>query len=441
MALLPCSQCAFRPRSVEKLAYPRLVRLHELVQRADGDFPVGQNGDTAADREQRREVMGDDDDGNSQALVQPADQRVDAAGGERIEIRGRLVEKQDAWIERQRPRKCGALDHAAGQLGRKLYRAVGRHAGKLELHRSDSFLLFGREIGMLAHRQHDVLRHRKRGKQRALLKQHADERSLLRGTDLVDCLAVDENLAAIWPMQAGERLEQDRFARPRAAGDAEDFPAQDIETDLVVHFLAAEPVDDVPRRQNGLGMRLGVGAHRPSFSKRMENNASSTITTKIALTTARVVSRPTLSAEPLTLSPCMQPMMAIRKPKTGALTRPTKRSLPSTAWCTRSMYCSGDTCSSELEIIAPPSKPMMSEKNVSSGSVMTSPINRGTTSNSMGSMPITLSASISSRAFMTPISAVNAEPERPATMIAVISTPISRSMETATRLMVKSSPP
>ena len=83
----------------------------------------------------------------------------------------------------------------------------------------------------------------------------------------------------------------------------------------------------------------------------------------------------------------------------------------------------------------------MSAKNVSSGRVMTRPISRGTTSISIGSRPITLSASISSRAFITPISAVNAEPERPATMMAVISTPISRSTDTATRLMVKSSPP
>ena len=84
---------------------------------------------------------------------------------------------------------------------------------------------------------------------------------------------------------------------------------------------------------------------------------------------------------------------------------------------------------------------MTSEKKVSSGSVMTSAIRRGTTSISIGSMPITLSASTSSRAFITPISAAKAEPERPATMMAVISTPISRNIDTATRLMVKSSPP
>ena len=40
----------------------------------------------------------------------------------------------------------------------------------------------------------------------------------------------------------------------------------------------------------------------------------------------------------------------------------------------------------------------------------------------MGSRPMTRSASISSRIFMEPISAVKAEPERPATMIEVRST-------------------
>src|SRR6266498_4069064 len=114
MALLPCAQRAFRARPVEELAYPRLVRLHELIQRTDGDFLVGQYGDAATDGEQRRQVMSDDDDGNAQALVQTPDQRIDAAGRERIEIGGRLVEKQNARVERERPRECGTLDHAAG---------------------------------------------------------------------------------------------------------------------------------------------------------------------------------------------------------------------------------------------------------------------------------------------------------------------------------------
>ena len=58
---------------------------------------------------------------------------------------------------------------------------------------------------------------------------------------------------------------------------------------------------------------------------------------------------------------------------------------------------------------------------------------RGTISTSIGSSPITRSASISSRIFIEPISAVKAEPERPATMIAVSSTPTSRSVRMPTR--------
>src|SRR3982075_1343029 len=132
-------------------------------------------------------------------------------------------------------------------------------------------------------------------------------------------------------MKAGKRLEQNRFARPRSTGNADDFAGQDVEADLVMHHLLAEAVDDASRGENRLAVLLRSRAHMPSFSNRMENNASSTITTKIALTTARVVSPPTLSADPRTLSPCMQPITAIRKPKTGALKRPTNKSRASTA--------------------------------------------------------------------------------------------------------------
>ena len=62
---------------------------------------------------------------------------------------------------------------------------------------------------------------------------------------------------------------------------------------------------------------------------------------------------------------------------------------------------------------------------------MTSARIRGTISTSIGSRPMTRSASISSRIFIEPISAVKAEPERPATMIEVRSTPSSRSDQDA----------
>ncbi len=66
---------------------------------------------------------------------------------------------------------------------------------------------------------------------------------------------------------------------------------------------------------------------------------------------------------------------------------------------------------------------------------------RGSTSTSTGSMPMARSASTSSFSFIAPISAAKALPERPATMIAVSSTPSSRSTDTVTRSTTKISPP
>src|SRR5260221_3532113 len=441
MAFPPGAHGALRAWPVQEFADPRLVGAHQLVERIDGDRLVHQHGDALADGEERGEVVRDDDDGDAEAGVQPRDELVDAARGEGIEVRGRLVEEEDARVERQRARERRALHHAAGKLVGKLDAAFGRHARELELHRRDRLALLGSEAGVLSQRQDRVLRHRERREERALLEEDADERSLFRVADLLDGLALDRHLAGVGPVQPGEGFQQHRFARSRTARNAEDFAAHDVEVQLVVDHLPAEAVDDAARAEDRRGARFEAGAHSPSFSKRMEKSASSTITRKIDFSTARLVSRPTDSAEPFTRSPCMQPMAAMMSANTGAFTRPTNRSLMSIAVCTRSRYCVGDTCSRNCEITAPPARPITSAKKVRSGSVMTSPTMRGTTRSSIGSRPITSSASISSRAFMTPISPAKADPERPATMMAVTSTPISRSIDTATRLMVKSSPP
>ena len=61
----------------------------------------------------------------------------------------------------------------------------------------------------------------------------------------------------------------------------------------------------------------------------------------------------------------------------------------------------------------------------------------GANTNSTGSKAMTLRASISSVTFMVPISAANADPDRPLTAIAVNSGPSSRVKPTATRSMTK----
>ena len=83
----------------------------------------------------------------------------------------------------------------------------------------------------------------------------------------------------------------------------------------------------------------------------------------------------------------------------------------------------------------PPNSAERSPIIVNNGKAMISAIMRGRTRTSIGDMPITRSASISSRIFIEPSSAVMAEPVRPATMIDVSSTPSSRSTRMPTRLM------
>ena len=78
---------------------------------------------------------------------------------------------------------------------------------------------------------------------------------------------------------------------------------------------------------------------------------------------------------------------------------------------------------------------------VRQGSAITSATSRGKTSTPIGLRPMTVSASTSSRIFIEPISAVIALPERPAIMIAVISTPSSRSTRMPTRSTTKMSAP
>ena len=77
----------------------------------------------------------------------------------------------------------------------------------------------------------------------------------------------------------------------------------------------------------------------------------------------------------------------------------------------------------------------------SKGIIITEAITRGTTSASAGTTPIVRMASISSVIFIVPIWAAKAEPERPATMIAVIRMPNSRSVSRPMRLMVNISAP
>ena len=73
--------------------------------------------------------------------------------------------------------------------------------------------------------------------------------------------------------------------------------ALDIQVQPVMDRLRAEPGDQSAHADHGQLLQT------PTYENRIEKRASSTITRNIPTTTDRVVSRPTLSALPLTFSP------------------------------------------------------------------------------------------------------------------------------------------
>src|SRR3546814_18519677 len=99
---------------------------------------------------------------------------------------------------------------------------------------------------------------------------------------------------------------------------------------------------------------LSIHRHTPSTENNTDSIASTTLTRKIASTTARVVRRPTDSALFETCMPSKQPTTAMMPANNGALTRPTNRlgaSTESWSWVkNRPNVMSGDI----LATTAPP---------------------------------------------------------------------------------------
>ena len=101
---------------------------------------------------------------------------------------------------------------------------------------------------------------------------------------------------------------------------------------------------------------------------------------------------------------------------------------PTLSWM-RDRNSTGEMSSVVADTSMPPTMPDTIATKVSIGSAISSAYTRGSTSSSTGSRPSTRIASTSSLARIEPICAVNELAVRPATMIAVSSTPNSRRKE------------
>src|SRR4030095_228066 len=155
---------------------------------------------------------------------------------------------------------------------------------------------------MLPKRQRDIVEHAQSRKQGAVLEQ--DPPLVLNTQPLfrrkcIDIDALDQNLAFLRCMEPEDGAQQHRLSGARAADKYEDFVFLQGQANAVMDDLRSELVGDTLDFEEC----CHSGDQTPRLEKMIEKNASAIMTKKIACTTDRVVFRPTLSAELVTLRP------------------------------------------------------------------------------------------------------------------------------------------
>ena len=288
--------------------------------------------------------MGDHEHGQPERLLQRLDQRVEIARRDRIETRGRLVEKHDRRIERERARQRHALGHAAGQFGRKLVAVLRPEPDHFELGGGDLVHQRIRQHEIFAHRKLDVLPHGQRGKQRALLEQDAPSPGrALRGRGH-GCRRSATPMTSISPPWRGMRPMMVRISTDLPPPDAPTrpriSPRRTSSDKMIEHDLPAEADHEVAHADRKLSGRF-LHRYIPIEAKKTANSPSSTITRKIDFTTEVVVCLPSDSALPFTRKPSLQATMPITSAMNGALMMPTSKWVTEMASCSRAMKIAG----------------------------------------------------------------------------------------------------
>src|SRR3546814_8999162 len=219
-------------------------------------------------------------------------------------------------------------------------------------------------------RHFNIFCHGQRRKQCSTLKQHAPplangERLLVRPP--YHRLAENLDFPFIGNLKANDRTHQHGFARARSADHTQNLSPAHVEIQMFMHDLIAKTVAQAAHTDRDIiilhrlrdpflvDSDLFFFRHtQPIQVKKTAKKESSTITRKIACTTAAVVRRPTSSAFPSTCMPWKQPELAMIIPKTGALTNPTYKSVLGTTTRHRWMTDMGGISSETAQRKPPP---------------------------------------------------------------------------------------
>src|SRR5882672_4667153 len=316
--------------AVEVGVQPGIVGMLDVVNRAFGDdFAGGEHDDAVDDAAQRVEIVRDEEDRQAQLVAEEPQALIEAARGDRVEPRGRLVEEEHFGLECERPSHGRALAHAARELARHTRRRLGRQAGESEALPHQGLQKPRGDMAVLSQGSGDVLRDGQGGKERAVLEHDAE--AAAQGIELALSSAPDVgaqyvNRAGRRALQADDDAQQNRLAASASADQGRDLASRHAEAHAVVHDLA---------RELRVYPLYFDRVHRPTDCSHTANSASSRMTATMQRTTVEVVATPIERASRSTFIPARQPMTAIAAPNTTALPSPTATCWSASCECTR----------------------------------------------------------------------------------------------------------
>src|SRR5579862_8547558 len=256
------------PLAVEIGLNPRVWVVDDALERIGLHVAVHDHPYTIAGTEDAVQIVGDHDDRELELLLQEKHQVIESGGAHRVEAAGRLIEKQQYRIERQRAGYGCALDHAARELRGVLAGRIGGQSHQADLEHGQLVADVRLELEVLDHRQLHVLPHREPRVQRSFLKSHAIARldgTQLRIVQVGDVGTEDAHHSGLRVLQAEDAPQQYGLPRARAADDAEDLVLPHLHVQPVVHQLTAEAVDQALNLEQGISHRrnsIRLGFHQ-----------------------------------------------------------------------------------------------------------------------------------------------------------------------------------
>ena len=209
------------------------------------------------DRERHRLllVVGHDHEGDAELVLDVQQLELRVLAQLLVERGERLVEQQELGALDQRARERDALALAAGELVRHAL-DERLHAHELQDVRHPVVDLALRDP-VLPQTEGDVLLHVHVREERIGLEHHVD--GPLVGRRRGDVHAVDPDAALGRALESGHHAQQRRLAGARAAEQAEDLAAVDVERDVVDGDEVAEPLGQLLEPDIGLGARVFPG--------------------------------------------------------------------------------------------------------------------------------------------------------------------------------------